>query len=414
MVTFSLKARVAITMAGHKADAATWFDGGAWVTSSVYGTQPFIEEQAKSHPPKADFGKTWALSLPGKAYWYDEKALGAVPPAGWELTFPHPLRGKSGAGEPDPDFYTQWASSPYADTALTELAEKAIDSLNLGKAAGTDFLAIGYSSVDYVGHAFGPRSHEIQDILVRLDRDLGNLFAHLDSKVGRGNYVVALSADHGVVPTPEDMQTTGADAGLLRLPELRERMEKALAAFKYPKPAVASVSGSDIYFAPGVYDKLQHDHAAMQAVLNAALDQPGVAAVYRAEELQNRPATQSPTLRAFAYSYFAGRSGDLFILPKPYWFLDSTPVGKQRSYGTGHGVPYNYDQHVPVLLMGFGILPGQYFHPVTPADIAPTFAALCGITLSSRDGHILSEALKKPGAERTAPQAANARGTANP
>src|SRR5207249_912451 len=383
-------------MAGHKADAATWFDGGLWVTSSVYGTQPFIEEQAKSHPPKADFGKTWALSLPEKAYWYEEKALGAVPPVSWELTFPHPLRGKQGVNEPDADFYNQWACSPYADTTLTELAVKAVDSLKLGNSSGTDFLAIGYSSVDIVGHAFGPRSREIQDVLVRLDKDLGNLFAHLDSKVGRGNYVVALSADHGVVPIPEDMQTTGADAGLLRLPELQERIEKALAAFKYPKPPVARISGSDIYFAPGVYDKLQHDHAAMQAVLNAALEQPGVAAVYSAEELQNRPATQSPTVRAFAYSYFPGRSGDLFILPKPYWLLDSTPSGKPRSYGTGHGVPYNYDQHVPVLLMGFGIQPGQYFQPVTPADIAPTFATLCGITLSSRDGHVLADALKKP------------------
>src|SRR6266513_441236 len=146
IVTFSLKARAAITMAGHKADAATWFDGGAWVTSSPYGTLPFIEEQAKSHPPKADFGKTWALSLPGKAYWYGEKALGAVPPGGWDLTFPHALRGKSGVGEPDADFYNHWASSPYADTALTELAEKTVDALNIGKAAGTDFLAVSYST----------------------------------------------------------------------------------------------------------------------------------------------------------------------------------------------------------------------------------------------------------------------------
>src|SRR5207245_6555473 len=166
--------------------------------------------------------------------------------------------------------------------------------------------------------------------------------------------------------------------------------------FHYPKPAIASVSGSDIYFAPSVYDKLKNDHAAMQAVLDAALAQPGVAAVYRSEELRDRPPTQSPMLRAFAYSYFPGRSGDLFILPKPYWLLDSTPLGKQRSYGTGHGVPYHYDQHVPILLMGFGIQHGQYFQPVTPADIAPTFAALCGITLSSRDGHVLAEALMHP------------------
>jgi predicted AlkP superfamily pyrophosphatase or phosphodiesterase len=400
IVTFSLKARAAITMAGHKADAATWFDGGAWVTSSVYGTLPFMEEQAKSHGAKADFGKTWSLSLPESAYWYGEKALGAVPPDGWDLTFPHPLRGKSSVSEPDSAFYEQWASSPYADTALTELAEKAVDTMKLGSSNGTDFLAIGYSPVDYVGHEFGPRSREIQDILVRLDKDLGNLFTHLDEKVGRGNYVVALTADHGVVPIPEDMQTTGAEAGVLHLPGLQERIEKALEPFNYAKPAVARITGSDIYFAPGVYEKLQHDHAAMQAALDAALAQFGVAAVYRAEELSDCPATQSPTHRAFAYSYFPGRSGDLFILPKPYWLMDGTPLGKMRSYGTGHGVPYNYDQHVPVLLMGFGIQPGQYFQSVTPADIAPTFAALCGITLASRDGHVLAEALMKAATPR--------------
>jgi predicted AlkP superfamily pyrophosphatase or phosphodiesterase len=406
IVTFSLKARAALTMAGHKADAATWFDGGAWVTSSVYSTQPFIEDQAKSHPAKADFGKTWALSLPEKEYWYGEKALGAVPPEGWDLTFPHPLRGKTGVGEPDSAFYEQWASSPYADTALTELAEKAVDALKLGNSSGTDFLAVSYSSVDYIGHEFGPRSREIQDILVRLDKDLGNLFAHLDHKIGRGNYVVALSADHGVVPIPEDMQKTGADSSVLHLPEVQQRIEIALESLNYPKSTVARINGSDVYFAPDVYKKVQADSNAMSYVLVAISSAPGVAAVYRAEELRDRPATQSPTLRAFAYSYFPGRSGDLFILPKPYWLLDSTPAGKTRSYGTGHGVPYNYDQHVPVLLMGFGIQPGQYFQPVTPADIAPTFAALCGITLASRDGHPLAEALKKPAEPRASSQPA--------
>jgi predicted AlkP superfamily pyrophosphatase or phosphodiesterase len=396
IVTFSLKARASLTMAGHKAGSATWFDGGNWVTSSPYQTEPFIEEQAKTHPPKADYGKTWAFSLPDKSYWYADKALGAVAPQGWDLTFPHPLRGKSGSGEPDAVFYEQWASSPYADTALTEFAKKAVDAMHLGSAAGTDFLGVSYSSVDYVGHEFGPRSREIQDILIRLDKDLGDLFAYLDKKVGRGNYVVAFSADHGVVPVPEDMQTTGADAGVLHLPELQERIEKSLEPFNFPKPAIARITGGDIYFAPGVFEKLQHDQAPMQAVISAVLSQPGVAAVYRADELKDRPATESPTVRAFALSYFPGRSGDLFIVPKPYWLMDSTPTGKQRSYGTGHGTPYNYDQHVPVLFMGYGIQPGDYFQSITPADIAPTLAALCGITLSSRDGHILAEALKKP------------------
>src|SRR6266705_967494 len=159
IVSFSLKARAAITMAGHKADAATWFDSGAWVTSSAYGTQPFIEEQAKSHPAKADFGKTWSLALPVGAYWYGEKSLGAVPPEGWDLQFPHLLGGKTSAGGADDTFYEQWASSPYADTALTELAEKAVDALDLGKTSGTDFLAVSYSSVDYVGHEFRSEEH---------------------------------------------------------------------------------------------------------------------------------------------------------------------------------------------------------------------------------------------------------------
>ena len=395
VVTFSLKARAAITMAGHKADAVTWADGGGWVTSSVYGAMPFVEQYAKAHPIKDDYGKTWTRSLPDGSYWYDEKTVGTVPPEGWDPTFPHPLRGKAAGNEPDAAFYEQWASSPFADSYLTRFAETAIDSLGLGQGGGTDFLGVSYSSVDYVGHEFGPRSWEIQDILVRLDKDLADLFTHLDKKVGRGNYVVALSADHGVVPVPEDMQKTGADAGVLHLAELQERIEKALEPFNFAKPATARINGSDVYFAPDVYEKLKHDDKAMREVTVAALAQPGVAEVYRAEQIQNRPATKSPTRSAMANSYFPGRSGDLFIVPKPYWLLDSTPAGKTRSYGTGHGVPYNYDQHVPVLFMGFGVHHGEYLEPVTPADIAPTLASLCGITLATRDGHILAQALAK-------------------
>jgi predicted AlkP superfamily pyrophosphatase or phosphodiesterase len=411
VVTFSLKARASITLAGHKADAATWFDSGtgAWATSSVYGTLPFIDEYGKAHPVKADYGKTWTLSLPESAYLYDEKATGAVPAEGWELNFPHPLRGKAGASQPDEAFIEEWETSPFADTYLTKFAETAVDALGLGKSGGTDFLGVSYSSVDYVGHAFGPRSREIQDVLVRLDKDLGELLEHLDKKVGRGNYVVAFSADHGVVPIPEDMQKTGADAGVLSLPELQERMEKALEPFNYTKPGVAKISGSDVYFSQGIYEQLKKDPAAMRAVLDAALLQPGVAAVYRAEQLSDRPATQSPLRRAMAASYFPGRSGDLLIAPKAYWLMDSTPVGKPRESGTGHGTPYNYDQHVPVIFMGYGIQPGEYHGNITPADIAPTLASLCGVTLASRDGRVLAEALAKPAAVHTLPRATPAK-----
>ncbi len=395
VVTFSLKARAAITMAGHKGDAVTWADGGGWVTSSPYGAVPFVEQYAKAHPIKEDYGKTWTLSLPNSSYWYDEKAKGAVAPEGWDLTFPHSLRGKATGNEPDTAFYEQWASSPFADTYLTKFAETAVDSLGLGQGGGTDFLGVSYSPVDYVGHAFGPHSWEIQDILVRLDKDLGDLFVYLDTKVGRRNYVVALSSDHGVVPAPEDMQKTGADSGVLHLAELQERMEKAIEPFNFAKPAIARITSSDVYFAPNVYEKLKQNPNALRVVTEAALAQPGVAEIFRAEQLQDRPTTQSPTRRALADGYFPGRSGDLFIVPKPYWLMDRTPAGKARSYGTSHGAPYNYDQNVPLLFMGFGIRHGEYFDEVTPADLAPTLAALCGVTLASRDGHVLAEALAK-------------------
>jgi len=396
VVTFSLKARSAITMAGHKADAVTWADGGSWVTSSVYGAAPFVEQYAKAHPIRKDYGKTWTPALPEGSYWYDQRATGAVAPEGWELTFPHPLRGKAAGNEPDAVFYEQWASSPFANTYLTKFAETAVDSLGLGSGRGTDFLGVGFSPVDYVGHEFGPFSWEIQDILVRLDKDLAELFAYLDKKVGRANYVVALSADHGVGPDPEDMQKTGVDAGILNLADLQNKLEKALEPFNLAKPAITYFAGSDMYFAPGVYEKLKQDARAMRAVTDVALAQRGVAEVFRAEQLENRPATQSPTRRAFAVGYFPGRSGDLFIVPRPYWLMDRTPIGNARSYGTSHGSPYNYDQHVALLLMGFGIRHGEFFREVTPADIAPTLATLCGITLASRDGHVLAEAIAKP------------------
>jgi len=404
IVTFSLKARSAIMLGGHKADAATWMDGGGLVTSNAYGTLPFLDDYAKAHPIKEDYGKTWTLSLPASVYKYDERATGAVAPGGWDLSFPHPLRGKSASNEPDDAFYSQWSTSPYADTYLTKLAENAIDQLGLGKAGGIDYLGVSYSSPDYVGHAFGPRSWEVQDTYIRLDKDLGELFTHLDAKVGAGNYVVALSADHGVVPVPEDMQKSGASTGVLHIPDVQQKIEDTLKTFNYTAPTVAQIASTDLYFTVGTYDKLKGDPAAMKAVLDAIRSVSGVADVYRAEELVDRPATRSLIRAAESASYFPSRSGDLLIVPKPYWLATSSPADKPRDYGTGHGTPYYYDQHVPIIFMGWGIQRGEYFGAITPADIAPTLAVLCGITLGTHDGRILSEAIAKRPTKTTGTQ----------
>jgi predicted AlkP superfamily pyrophosphatase or phosphodiesterase len=395
VVTFSLKARAALTMAGHKADAATWFDAstGAWVTSANYGPKPFIEAFVKQHPVSEDYGKTWSLSLPHNQYWYAEKAEGASSVKGWGDTFPFPLRGKDGASTPDETFYSQWTNSPFADTYLTKLAENAVDSLGLGKSSGTDYLGISYSSTDYVGHTFGPHSWEIQDILVRLDKDLGELFAHLDQKVGRGNFVVVLSADHGVAPIPEEMQKTGFDAGVLNMAEVQDRMEQALQPLNLGKPAIAKVAGNEVYFAQDLYARLRHEPAAMKALMDSTLAMPGVAEVFHAEELSGGFKTLSQTRTAAELSYFAGRSGDLFVLQQPYWLTEGGNSAKHHT-GTSHGTPYYYDQRVPILMMGFGIQHGEYFRPSTPADIAPTLGALTGVTLATSDGRVLSEAFR--------------------
>jgi predicted AlkP superfamily pyrophosphatase or phosphodiesterase len=402
VVTFSLKARAALTMAGHKADAATWFDAstGAWVTSASYGPQPCIEAYIKRHPVAADYGKTWSLSLPRSEYWYAEKAESASTVTGWGDTFPFPLRGKDGSTGPDETFYSQWTTSPFADTYLTKLAEDAVDSLGLGKAAGIDYLGISYSSTDYVGHSFGPHSWEIQDILVRLDKDLAELFTHLDQKVGRGNYVVALSADHGVAPIPEEMQKTGFDAGVLSMSEVQDRMEQALQPLNLGNPAIAKVSGNEVYFAQDIYARLHHEPVAMKALMDSTLSMPGVAEVFRAEELSGGFQTLSQARAAVELGYFAGRSGDLYVLQQPYWLTETGNSAKHHT-GTGHGTPYYYDQRVPILLMGFGIQHGEYFQPSTPADIAPTVGALTGVTLATSDGRVLSEALRNE-ARRTA------------
>jgi predicted AlkP superfamily pyrophosphatase or phosphodiesterase len=401
VVTLSLKARAAITMAGHKADSATWFDSatGAWLTSSAYGSMPFVEEFAKKHPAAEDYGKTWSPALPPSQYLYDEKTVGATALEGWSTSFPHGLNGRKGSSAPDQAFFEQWATSPYADTSLTKLAETAVEALGLGKGGVTDFLGVSYSSVDYVGHTFGPRSWEIQDMLVRLDQDLGELFTMLDQQVGQGNYLVAFTADHGVAPIPLDMHMTGVDAGVLRLPELKNKIENALEPYHFAKPAVARIAGNEVYFSPGVYHQLGQDPAAMKAAIDEALTVPGVAAVFRSEDLSGSSKTLAGPRTAAELSYFAGRSGDLYVLQQPYWLTDSSGEDSKSYTGTGHGTPYYYDQRVPILIMGYGIKRGVYFETVTPADIAPTIAVLTGITLATHDGRVLSEALSAAAAK---------------
>lgn len=398
VITFSLKARAAIMLAGHRADAVTWHDTatGAWVTSSVYPRNPLVEQFVKSHLIENDYGKTWAPALPKLQYLYDDTTEGKVGPRGWGPSFPHSMRGAADSTKPDAEFYAQWEASPNADAYLAQMAESVADGMKLGHGRGTDFLGISFSTLDIAGHAYGPRSHEVQDILVRLDGTIGELLAHLDKNVGQGNYVVALSADHGVAPLPVEMQKAGLDAGWIGAPDVIGAIDKALE--KFPQAAggkALRMIDGDIWLADGLYARLKKDDEAMRGIIGAMEAIPGVSRVFRGEDLTGQESNGDPLLRAAAANYVPGRSGDFIVVPKPYWIFGGNGAGKAQPYGTTHGSPYNYDQNVPVILMGSGIKPGQYFLPTTPADIAPTLAFLCGITLARPDGRVLSEALSQ-------------------
>ena len=387
VASVSLKDRTAIVLAGTRSDATVWFDDRAqsFVTSSAYAKAPvpFLVDFFKTQRIDRDYGKTWSRMRPDDQYQYADAAVGEFPPTGWTATFPHVLAGKNGT--PDAQFYELWKESPYSDAYLSAIAQSAVTSLGMGKGDRIDYLAISFSALDNVGHDFGPRSHEVQDVLMRLDETLAGLFRFLDTTVGADRYVAALTADHGVSVIPEQTTAEGKPAGRVRLDDFRKRIEAALAPLG-PGQHVARIEYADIYFANGVYDRLTRDAALMSAVTKAILDTPGVVKVFRAEELAANTPTDDPDLQAARLSYSAGRSGDMMnILAPNYIHVTAT-----QTSATTHGTRQPYDARVPVIFMGAGIRPGTYPGAATPADVAPTLASFCGIRMPKADGKVLS------------------------
>ena len=378
VVTMSLKARSAATLAGHHADAVTWLEGANWATSTAYGSGPVPEVAAfvKAHPLESELSKTWtAPPVTGDA--------GGKTDTGGSLTsaFPHPMSaGAPGKGS----FYRVWGGSPFSDEYLGAMGEALADSFGLGKRAGIDVLGISFSALDIVGHQYGPQSAEVRDMLAHLDETLGKLFDHLDRTVGRDNYIVALSADHGVAPIPEAAKKAGTDAGRTDASALKVAVEQSLAPYSLGEHPVASLDDSDLYFAKGVFDKLKANPAEMKSVIDAIRGIDGVGYVFRGNELK-KEAAKNPIAKAASLSYFAGRSGDLIIIPKANWFFDNKSGGNW-SIGTTHGTPYDYDQRVPLFMMGAGIRAKSHPEQVSPADIAPTLAKACGIQVARTDG----------------------------
>jgi predicted AlkP superfamily pyrophosphatase or phosphodiesterase len=382
VVTLSMKARSAIGLAGHGGDVVLWFDTrGGFTTSSAYAhqTTEFVRKYIDDNPVTAAYGRQWARLYDPAVYENKDDDPFEKAPSGWTRTFPHIIGSKS--GKPDGEFYSHWMGSPLSDAYLGKLAAAAIETIQLGKGSSVDFLGVSFSALDLVGHAFGPNSHEVQDVVARLDVTIGDLLNHLDASVGAGNYVLGFSADHGVGDIPEEVQ-----GGRYTAAVTSGAVDKALAPFSHLAKNVAYVAYTDLYLEQPALKSIKKNAAARAAVLDALRALPGIAAAFTADEVATAAARRStdPVMRAAALSYHEGRSGDLIIVPREHWLLSTS--------ATSHGTLYPYDQRVPIILYGAGVRKGVYSDQVMPADIAPSLAALAGIQMTGTDGHALSEA----------------------
>jgi hypothetical protein len=387
VVTIALKDRSAIMLAGHGGDAVTWFSESldGWVSSSAFSEEPVPAVRAflAANPLRADFGKIWTRLLPPSRYGYPDDQPNEEPPRGWTRTFPHVLNGV--AGSPDGTFVTQWERSPYANAYVVRFATSLVDAFSMGRGDAPDVLGLSFSTPDMIGHPFGPRSQEVQDIFAHLDRALGELFDHLDRSVGRGSWVAALSADHGVAPMPEQRVAGGEDAGRLTPTMMSAIVQERLRAPLGNAPALSATANNDMYFAPGVQDKLRASPRLLESAMDALRRTPGVARVFRPEDVRDAAAARDSLQRAAALSYFPGRSGDLIVALKPGWVFGAS--------GTNHGNASPDEQRVPLIFFGAGVKPGRYKEPATPADLAPTLAAIAGASMPGVEGKVLAAAL---------------------
>lgn len=385
VVSLSLKARSAIALAGHGGDVVTWWDeaAGAFVTSHAFARAPvpalkaFIDRE----PFEKDLGQTWTLHDPPDTYRFPDAGIGERPPSSWSALFPHRI----GRDKVDGAFFRAWQTSPFADAYLGRMADAMLERLSLGQRETTDFLGIGFSSLDSVGHSFGPRSREIEDHLLRLDAVIGALIQRLDAAVGRERYVLALTSDHGVAPIP-----AVPIAGRVVVEEVREAVEEHLVDEWGPgqRPYVDAVSTNHVYFAPGVLDRLKADLGALHAVERVIMGIPGISRVLLPEQLSETSA--DPIVRAVALGYMPNRGGDMLFIHDEGWIV----IARTATQATSHGSAYRYDRDVPVVLFGTGIKSGRFQQSLTPADIAPTLARVAGVALPKAEGRVLTEALR--------------------
>ena len=381
----SAKDRGAILPGGH-AGKAFWYSksSGHFVTSTYYYDKypDWVSQWNAKKLANTYKGKTWDLlqdrstyiakNIDDRSYEVDFEALGR--------TFPHSLgNGTSKL------FYLVVGVTPMADELLLDFTKALIDNEKVGQGEAIDYLAVSFSSPDYVGHMFGPSSLEYEDSILRLDRLLAELFQYMDEKVGLDKTLIVLSADHGGPEVPEYMASFGMETGRFPLDWFRrENPLKERLKTKFGRDDLIAVhSRPYIYLNLNAIHEVALEVEKVERFVAAELMKlPGISyALTRSDLLEGRVAG-APFQHMIRRSFHPTRSGNIHVVQDQYWFFHSTEEAEKMGIGAMaaiHGSPWTYDTFVPIMFAGPGIKKQAVYHLVGPHDIAPTLASYLGI-----------------------------------
>jgi predicted AlkP superfamily pyrophosphatase or phosphodiesterase len=416
VVGISVKDRSAILPAGRNASAAYWFSttSGKMISSTYYFNElpAWVIAFSNAKPADKFFGAKWDRLLP-EAEYVKRAGPDAAPwenvgaSSGDSNAFPRTITG--GATAPGSVFYSALRYSPFVNDLLVSFAQQAIVNEQLGQDDDPDVLTISLSANDYVGHRFGPYSHETMDAILRTDRQIATLLDFVHLRVGLPNTLIAFVADHGVAPIPEQAAKLGLGGSRLKTVDVMATIRTAISAKynpqgKSPDPSADYLLRYDDYgtkrewFLNGNiyfdYDALNRDGVSLeeisQVAATAALTVPGIARSFTRPQLMRRAVSiTDPIERRVLNGFSPVRSGDVVIVAEPYNYVAET-------VNATHGSVYSYDTHVPLIIMGTGVIPGRYFEAATPADLAPTLSALLRMTPPPiAAGRLLVEAIRK-------------------
>jgi predicted AlkP superfamily pyrophosphatase or phosphodiesterase len=374
VIGIAFKDRGSILPAGHSANAAYWFDDltGGFISSTYYMDElpNWVKDFNDKKLPDQFLQKNWNTLYPINTYKQSTadtmRYESAVP--GEDNGFPHNTDAIT------KNKYNSFRYTPFANTFTFEMAKAVLESEKMGRTANTDFLAMSFSTPDYIGHEFGPNSIEIEDTYLRLDADLASFLTHLDKIIGKDQYTVFLTADHGVAHIPGFLKDNKIPAGTFDDAEIAKQLNAALENKFNLKNTVSKIINYQVYFNDAVVTE-QNRKNIIDASLQYLLKYDFIANAFELKNVLSTPVPEK-LRNMMANGYNVKLSGDIQFNYKPHWY-------DGWNKGTSHGVWYAYDAHIPLLWYGWGIKKGSSNKEVYMTDIAPTVAALLKIQMPS-------------------------------